>query len=512
MPDKWSQYAQPATATDKWAQYVQPAVTPAVPDDGRNIIQKSFDENTKTSPSEPLLQTGLKSVVGAIGAPFVHPLQTAKGVLDLVPDSPDVPIAPTHENPLVGRGIAAYHDAKDGGLGYSATKLAGETFGATALDGLVRGAPGATRGLGDTASAIRQSAIGNPDVAALRGLRVGQGSKQALGTLSSVQGARPFLQGASDLADLQAKIPVAKSEIWSPYEDALGRVGDTKTPLGTAKELEARRLELSGQLRLVKSRNPGDIALAAQQGLDKSALLAEEKRITSTLDPILRDAGVDAGSVRKSYAQVGRIGSRIEGRSTLNEAAKPYGFNKLPELLTGVDLTKPSTYIKPVGNLFDIGKDLTAGRYTSAKPTDVAIREAFRNGGAKPNFLTEPKYSEPAGYLPSSTIGEPGGPDYSQGALPSRNPIITQPPAQLRGLPASAGAGEVQPMVAVRNSPYPELNETTARLRIRPTEFSAPEIIPPRLFQAGDQVVRNPLLLEANEPRGLLGVQNKKKK
>ena len=38
-------------------------------------LQKSFDTNTTTSPSEPLLETGLKSVVGAIGSPFVHPMQ-----------------------------------------------------------------------------------------------------------------------------------------------------------------------------------------------------------------------------------------------------------------------------------------------------------------------------------------------------------------------------------------------------------------------------------------------------
>ena len=43
--------------------------------DTRNSMQRSFDTETQTNPKEPLLQTGLKSVVGGAGSMFVHPLK-----------------------------------------------------------------------------------------------------------------------------------------------------------------------------------------------------------------------------------------------------------------------------------------------------------------------------------------------------------------------------------------------------------------------------------------------------
>ena len=56
--------------------------------DERNSMQKSFDENTTPNPKEPLLETGLKSVVHAIGSPFVHPVETLKGMAKSIPTSP----------------------------------------------------------------------------------------------------------------------------------------------------------------------------------------------------------------------------------------------------------------------------------------------------------------------------------------------------------------------------------------------------------------------------------------
>lgn len=49
--------------------------------DNRNSIQKSFDTNTQDNPNDSMLKTGLKSVVGAVGAPFVHPMDTLKNMI-----------------------------------------------------------------------------------------------------------------------------------------------------------------------------------------------------------------------------------------------------------------------------------------------------------------------------------------------------------------------------------------------------------------------------------------------
>jgi hypothetical protein len=93
-----------------------------------------FDTNTKTSPNEPLLETGLKSVVGTIGAPLVHPLQTGKALLQSIPHmSPYDP-----QNPIgapITQAVSDYQEAGGGrhGVAYAGTKALGNTFGSAAL-------------------------------------------------------------------------------------------------------------------------------------------------------------------------------------------------------------------------------------------------------------------------------------------------------------------------------------------------------------------------------------------
>src|SRR3984885_14558771 len=83
-------------------------------------IQNSFDTNTATSPTEPLLQTGLKRVVGTLGAPLIHPLDTLTGLANMIPSNPDVS-TPTNQpdNPIVQRGQEAVSDYQQGGLPYA---------------------------------------------------------------------------------------------------------------------------------------------------------------------------------------------------------------------------------------------------------------------------------------------------------------------------------------------------------------------------------------------------------
>lgn len=363
---------------------------PASPPSFLGGIQHSFDENTRTSPNESLLQTGLKSVVGAIGAPFIHPLETAKGIAGMIPASPDLPynVSPVEDNnPLVNRGVQAYHDVKDGGFGYAGTKLGGELLGNIALG---EGAGAAAKGLGSTVGAVRDAGgvgnsvrnavVGDPNAAALRGVRIGPNSPKTLSTLSAIEGARPFLKGATSLEDLQAKIPTAKSEIWSPYREAINAIGDKSTGFGTVADLENERLQNSALLRGLKSQNPEAIQLAAQKGLNQADLLNQESQLKALLDPELRATGIDPTAIRKSFGEVSRIGKQISGKSTLIEKEQPYGLGKVLD----VDLHKPMQIIPKA---IEGGRDILAGRpLFKGKPTDVSVREGFRNAGPKPDL------------------------------------------------------------------------------------------------------------------------------
>lgn len=110
------------------------------PDDGRNDIQRSFDGNTKTDPKEPLLETGLKSVVGAIGAPFVHPLKMAETATPRNNAERILGPAAVFGRTLWDAGKGAVDDYKEGGLPYAATKAGGNIVGGMALgEGLEAG-------------------------------------------------------------------------------------------------------------------------------------------------------------------------------------------------------------------------------------------------------------------------------------------------------------------------------------------------------------------------------------
>lgn len=119
-------------------------------------MQKSFDENTKTSPSEPLLETGLKSVVGAIGRPFIHPIDTVKGMAQEKPSLAEAALGPAGAVIPMARHVwnsakQDYHAAGGGrhGLAYAGTKMAGDAFGDAALGSALEAAPGAAEGLAD---------------------------------------------------------------------------------------------------------------------------------------------------------------------------------------------------------------------------------------------------------------------------------------------------------------------------------------------------------------------------
>jgi hypothetical protein len=150
MPDgSFGKFAASAS-DDTIRSAVQKDFPDAYKTDDRNSIQKSFDENTKRSPNEPLLESGLKSIVGSIGAPFVHPEQTLNSMGNLF--NPDV-----SKNPIVNAVESVNQDYKQGGLPYAATNLAGSVLGGAALGEAGGAIPGAMRGAG---SMLRSGAAG----------------------------------------------------------------------------------------------------------------------------------------------------------------------------------------------------------------------------------------------------------------------------------------------------------------------------------------------------------------
>lgn len=137
--------ASPASGNDDWKIWNQDASTPKMSANSGLMsgIQDSFDQNTKTSPNEPLLETGLKSVVGAIGQPFVHPVDTVTGMAQAARH----PIDQAHQEV----------DALRANPAYEGTKMAGSLFGNMALGGAAGSLPGA---VGDVADMIPTRAKG----------------------------------------------------------------------------------------------------------------------------------------------------------------------------------------------------------------------------------------------------------------------------------------------------------------------------------------------------------------
>lgn len=242
----------------------------------------------------------------------------------------------------------------------------------------------AAAGIGEAAPAIRAAAIGDTDAAALRGLRVGAGSSKALPTIKAVQGARPYLQGAQSLEDLQSRIGPAKNEIWSPYKQAIDSMSGQQVQgpdgMTTIGDLESERLKVSAQLRALKNRDPEAVQTALQKGQGQAQLDSREKALKAALDPHLSANGIDPGAIRGNFQNIARIGSKVEGKSTLNEAPAPYGFGKIANISIKHPLKAPAEIASGV-------RDLAAGRpLWSGSPTDIGIREAFASGGPKPNL------------------------------------------------------------------------------------------------------------------------------
>jgi hypothetical protein len=123
------------------------------------------------------------------------------------------------------------------------------------------------------------------------------------------------------------------------------------------------------------------------------------------------------------------------------------------------------------------------------------MREAFRVGGAKPDFgqvIPQNRLKLPA-EVPARE-GDFGG--EWQFGVPNE-PQLTPAPPRMNALPAHASEGTPQPMLMNRAPFHPGAAPEFSSERIAPTQFRTPEIIPPQARIAGPQGIRT-------APRALL--------
>lgn len=353
--------------------------------------------------AEPGLVDTLKSLGGGLKHLVTHPIDSGslllhgaadaqQGVIDKAYQEQQSPDLATRAKgyvrgaesaiPILGPMLSKAGDEFSGGniaggLGTTAALAAPVVMG-PAIEGAAR-IPEGIRG-------IRNAAMEDPNVAAQRALR--PSAKKAIQTQSNLQTARPYLQGAESLEDLQSKIPAAKAEIWKPYSDAIEKVGGKQVqgPDGptTVAELEKERLKTSADLQSVRKMNPSDRQAVLQKQSSVKELMDRDKAIKAALDPELQSAGVDPKLIREVHGSVQGINKLVEGRNTLTENRR-YGLGRMAQ---DVQITKPGSYIPAIGTGI---RDVVAGRpLWSGSPTDVAVREGFRIGGEKPNLTPGP--------------------------------------------------------------------------------------------------------------------------
>lgn len=241
--------------------------------------------------------------------------------------------------------------------------------------------------------ALSRFALPDVEEAAMKGLRVPAGSKNANKVLGNVEMAKPYLQGANSLEELQGKIPGAKAEVYQPYEDFINANRHASAGDSTIGNLYDRDKEITAQLGQIKS-DPLAMQQAAQKGLNQADLIAEQKAIRARLFPAAEQSGVDATGINKTYGALKGIEKQVAGKNTVLVPDEPMGFGRLRNL-------KFDQPVKALEEIKPAAKDILNGRFWSGNPVDIGIEDAFKTAGPKPNLG---KYTPPARLaLPSVT-------------------------------------------------------------------------------------------------------------
>lgn len=284
-------------------------------------------------------------------------------------------------------------------------------------------------------------------------LHIPEGSKLMQKTIKESDMANPYLGGQKpDLATVQERLGSGKKEIFKPIEDALEIQKDRviKAPDGIdmkVKDLQDLRNKLSAQRsKITAGLSPEKLTELRLAGTGKLPDLdAQLEHIDGTLDPVIKETGIDPAAIRKQYGSLKGVERRIGGMNTIAEKNQPYGLSKLiPRQYPGK--LGMSLGWRPIEGVQDIlsGKPLISG-----KPTDVAMGQLFREAGPKPDlgtpirpvsggsqFALEP--IERRQYVRPIMTGEPGEPPRPQPA-PEPAPYERRTPEQTRADIANNG-------------------------------------------------------------------------
>lgn len=350
MPGPWENYKQPDAAP--WDKY---STAPAAP-------AKSLSEQIADPSMTP--DTGWRGQIERFGQgtaealtnPILHPIDTARALLTTPPDAKS-----GLDNDLSTIKNAATHPANTLG------QVAG---------GAILGHVGG--GVSEIPGALKDFAA--PDVPAqtMKGLRIPAGSKNAEPLLGKVDTAKPYLQGANDLKDLQSRIPAAKTEVYQPYKDFIESNRSKALGDSTVGDLYDRDKEITAQLGQIKN-DPMAMQQAAQKGLTQADLIAEQKDIRAKLFPAAEDAGVRAQEINKTYSALKGIEKQIAGKNTTLVPDEPQGFGRMRNL----SIKEP---IKALDQIKPAAQDILNGRLWGGNPIDTAIQDSFKTAGPKPNL------------------------------------------------------------------------------------------------------------------------------
>lgn len=203
--------------------------------------------------------------------------------------------------------------------------------------------------------------------------------------------------------------------------------------------------------------------------------------------------------------------------STIRPMSRTY--SDLSAADTAIDRSQsPSQMPKGIAGLVDMTLKSTPLVTTAAsglfKAGNMLNRVGASGGygvGSAGTPFTQREPAAPFKMLPSETVGNPGGSDFSRGGFPGRPSTVTPAPSQRLTLPSETMPSTVEPMIGVRASKYPSLADDYARTRISPNQFSDISPLNSNGFVASPQgeVLPSRLFLDANEPKGLLSAPPK---
>lgn len=492
------------------------------PVDDRNTLQKFVDD--AAAPDSASTRSGRGPIANALndfgrGAtettlqPAVHPVDTAAGLAHAFMHPVDT---------VTGMAKGVVNDFQQNGAAEAIPHVMGQLAGGIVtgeLGGKALGAAGkmareAVPAVGNVGEVMQKYAAGNlnrkfpPTMKeTIRGNNPGRGMLEAgIGPTASKGSLATKVAGASEAvgsrigeaverADQNAAAPpiLAKElapQITGPIHEAIGRI---EGPFGTASTEPYQTL-----LQKVGNKAPGartsifgptapaEIAPTdlwkSIQNLDRNTRFNADPEVESVnevrrdirhgLRPALESADPTIKPLSRTYSDLSSAGDAIDRSNTAFRI--PHGLNAI------IDSTINSVPVNTTASsaLFKGGRALK--NFATNAPEFLGGK-----GGSPPVIPFSQKPPAPirnTPFLPASTIGNPGGEDFTTGGFPQQSQPIPPAPSRMARLPASSSAGEVEPMVGIRND-YPKLEKAFARERVPANVFNRPQTPENPLFR-----------------------------